>query len=102
MRRRAARVDRNQPEIVEALRKVGCRVAPMHAAGQGFPDLVVGIPARAAPFRAPRIALFEVKDGQKPLSERRLTPEQEAWHALWSGYPIYVVESVEQALEAVK
>ena len=35
--RRAAKVDANQPEIVQALRKAGCFVQPLHTVGQASP-----------------------------------------------------------------
>lgn len=39
--RRAARVDSNQVEIVEAFRAAGCDVLHTHQLGQGAPDLFV-------------------------------------------------------------
>lgn len=39
---RAAKVDKNQPEIVEALRAEGAVVQHLHAVGVGCPDLLVG------------------------------------------------------------
>lgn len=86
---RAAKVDRNQPEIVAALRKVGAQVTCTSTIGQGFPDLVVA-------FRGRNI-LMEVKDGSKPPSARQLTPDQKVFHAEWSG-ELHVVESIEQAI----
>lgn len=103
--RRAAKVDRNQTAIVKALRAVGCSVQPLHAVGKGCPDLLVGVPERSAVgsfFRPRRMVCLEVKDGDKPPSERRLTPDQEKWHAQWRGPAVVVVENVDQALEAVK
>lgn len=76
---------------MEALRKIGCRVAITSAAGGGFPDLVVG--------RGGVIRLLEVKDGDKAPSRRALTPEQVVFHEEWKGQPVHVVESVEQALQ---
>jgi len=90
---RAAKVDRNQAEIVAALRGVGCSVTLLHRVGQGVPDLLVG--------RNRQMWLVEVKDGSRPPSERRLTPDQERWWAEWRGAPPVVVNSVEEALEAV-
>lgn len=90
--RRAARVDANQEAIVEALRKIGCRVHTMQAMGGGFPDLLVS-------FRG-MLSLIEVKDGSKPPSQRKLTPAQEKWHAEW-GDDVRVVKSVQEAIEAV-
>lgn len=91
--RRAAQVDRNQAEIVAALRAVGCSVVPMHAVGEGCPDLAVG--------RAGVSYWIEVKDGARPPSERRLTPAQVRWHAEWRGKPPVVVTSVAEALAAI-
>lgn len=86
---RAAKVDRNQPEIVAALRKVGAQVACTSTVGQGFPDLVVA-------FRGRNI-LMELKDSKQPPSARQLTPAQKIFHAEWSG-ELHVVESIEQAI----
>jgi hypothetical protein len=64
-----------------------------HTMGQGVPDLVVA-------FRG-RTMLMELKDASQPPSKRRLTPQQEEFHAAWTG-EIYVVETVEEALAAAK
>lgn len=90
--RRAAKVDDNQASIVAALRTVGCSVLPLHAVGQGCPDLLVA--------RAGDMVLIEVKDGAKPPSARKLTPDQVEFHASWRGR-IVVVTSIREALEAV-
>jgi hypothetical protein len=42
--RRAARVDENQPIIVEALRAGGASIVHLHQLGQGIPDILVGAP----------------------------------------------------------
>lgn len=91
--RRAAKVDRNQAEIVEAMRLVGASVQHLHAVGEGCPDLLVG-------YRGKTI-LMEVKDGKKPPSARLLTEDQLAWHASWHGGPLAVVTDVESALRAL-
>lgn len=90
--RRAARVDDNQRQIVDALRRVGCSVWSLAGVGKGFPDLAVG-------FRG-RNLFLEVKDGSKPPCKRKLTPDEEAFHASWRGH-VAVVESVEDALKIV-
>lgn len=87
--RRAARTDRNQKLIVEAFRSQGLSVAVTSGAGDGFPDLVVGWHNVSA--------LVEVKDGDKPPSERKLTPKQEDFHNSWNA-TIYIVENIEQAI----
>ena len=87
--RRAAKVDENQSEIVKALRAAGASVQPLHAVGQGCPDLLIG-------FRGKNL-LFEVKDGAKVPSAKRLTDDQSEWHAEWRGN-VFVVESAEEAI----
>lgn len=90
---RAAKVDRNQPEIVVALRKAGATVQPLHTVGNGCPDLLVGY--------CQRTALVEVKDGRQKPSDRRLTPDQESWHRDWNGGTLAVVTDVEGALRVL-
>ena len=89
---RRARVDRNQKEIVAALRKGGATVHCLHAVGGGCPDLVVG-------WKGVNY-LMEVKDGEKPMSQRKLTPDQVKWHDQWKGQKC-VVKSVDEALYIV-
>ena len=90
--RRAAKVDANQAEIVKALRQIGCSVEHLHSVGRGCPDMLCG-------FKNNNY-LLEVKDGNKPKSSRKLTPDHVVWHQSWRGR-VYVVESVEQAIEIV-
>lgn len=66
--RRAARVDANQAAIAEALRSCGATVQLIHTVGKGCPDLLVG-------FGGINL-LLEVKDGSKPPSKRKLTPDE--------------------------
>lgn len=87
--RRAAATDRNQAEIVAALRAMGATVQPLHAVGQGCPDLLVG-------WRG-RNVLLEVKDWKAMPSKRKLTPAQVEWHGGWKGQ-VVVVENVDAAL----
>lgn len=90
--RRAAKTDANQAEIVADLRAVGATVQPLHAVGGGCPDIAVG-------FRD-RTYFIEIKDGSKPPSARKLTPDQAEWHASWRGH-VAVAESSEQALSII-
>lgn len=92
MSRRAAKVDDNQREIVEAVLKAGASVLYLHGVGMGAPDLCIG-------FRG-RNWLLEVKDGNKPPSARKLNKMQERWHQQWNGQ-VAVVESPEDALRAI-
>jgi len=91
--RRSAKIDANQNDIVNALRRAGATVQSLAANGQGVPDLLVGFKGQTF--------LFEVKDGAKPASARKLTPDQVEWHKAWRGGPLVVVESAEQALSVV-
>ena len=89
-----SKIDRNQPEIVAALRKCGASVCITSAVGHGYPDLNVG-------YRG-RTILMEIKDGELPPSARQLTPDQRVWHANWHGSPVVVVNSVAEALNALE
>lgn len=86
--RRAAKVDDNQADIVAALRYVGCSVTSLASVGRGFPDIIVGYDGKNY--------LMEIKDGNKPPSKRRLTPDEQAWQEAWRGQ-VAVVTSVEDA-----
>ena len=92
--RRAAKVDGNHGEIVQALRQVGATVQSLAAVGGGVPDLLVG-------WRGLNL-LIEVKDGSRIPSQQKLTPDQERWHEAWSGHPVYVVRSVDETMEVLK
>lgn len=87
--RRAAKVDRNQPEIVRAFRQIGASVQILSAVGKGCPDTIIG-------FRGRNI-FVEIKDGSKSPSEQKLTADQEHWHANWAGQRC-VANSIEDAL----
>ena len=80
-------MDKNQAEIVKALRDIGVSVAITSNVGNGFPDLV------CAARHANRNVLIEVK-----AEGECLTPEQVRFHASWRG-PIFIVHSVAEALE---
>ena len=88
------RRDGNHAEIRDVLRLVpGCRVFDAADVGQGFPDLVVGFMGR--------IYLLEVKDGSLPPSKRKLTAAEKRFHVAWDLLPVYVVESVDDALVTI-
>jgi Holliday junction resolvase len=91
--RRAAKVDANQPEIVQALRQAGACVQSLAAVGKGVPDLLVGYEGNTV--------LIEVKDGSKPRSARQLTDEQIEWHAAWIGGRCVVASNAAEALAAI-
>ena len=94
--RRAARIDDNQTEIVKALRKHGISVMVTSGLGNGFMDIVAGGIHRATKERITE--LMEIKDSNKPPSQRKLTPKEKKVHDEWKGRPIRIVESVADAL----
>lgn len=83
------RVDANQQQIIKALRKIGATVQPLHEVGKGCPDILVGFKGKNH--------LFEIKDGKKPPSATRLTPDEKRWHESWRG-SIQVIYRVEDAI----
>ena len=90
--RRAARADRNQPEIVAALRSVGATVQPLHTIGKGCVDVLVG-------YRGKNICM-EIKDGLLPPSKQALTDDELKWHVMWEGQ-VCTVNSIEAAIAAL-
>ena len=91
--RRAAKVDANQEQIVQALRACGATVQSLANVGKGVPDLLVGYQGKTL--------LLEVKDGRLAPSARRLTEDQLVWHGAWRGGPLAVVDGVDAALRAL-
>ena len=89
MPRLRARVDSNQAEIVAGLRAAGCSVLPLHQLGRGVPDILIGTKRGNL--------LLEIKDGTKCPSARRLTVDEELFHAAWLG-PRDVAGSLVEAL----
>lgn len=93
MKRRAAKVDRNQAEIVKALRQMGCSVLSMAAIGNGAPDLLVA--------RCGRVLLVEVKNSEQCPSKQRLTEDQVSFHRNWNS-EINIIHSVDEAIKLIE
>jgi hypothetical protein len=91
--RYARKIDVNQPEIVDALRRVGCTVMVMSWCGRGVPDLHVVCPRGLMHW-------LEVKEprpeGSKAKDDR--TDSELEWARV---VPTKVVRTVRDALEAV-
>lgn len=87
-----ARTDANQTEIVKALRSIGASVTVLSSVGKGVPDILVG-------FKGINL-LMEIKDGNKPPSARKLTPDEMQWHSTWNGQKA-VVNNVDEAIQLV-
>ena len=90
---RNAKVDANHGAILAALRAAGCSVQSLATVGRGCPDLLVAGPDGD-------LHLMEIKDGSKPPSKRRLTPDESRWISAWRG-SVHVVHSPEGALAVV-
>ena len=88
--RRAAKIDANQTQVVQALRAAGATVQSLAAVGQGVPDLLVGFQGQTL--------LIEVKNGRKPPSARQLNEQQLTWHGAWRGGPVAIVDGPDAAL----
>jgi hypothetical protein len=95
---RAKKVDANQAEIVQTFRDLRADVAITSSAGNGFPDLVVQYRYPSRRHRRETL-LVEVKDGSKSPSRRKLTPEQEIFHAQFLCYIVETVKDVYELLE---
>lgn len=90
--RTASRVDANQPEIVAALRRIGCSVLHLHQLKNCF-DILVG-------YRT-RTFLMEIKDPAQPPSKRQLTPGEEEFRRTWRGSPYHIIHTIDEALAIV-
>jgi Holliday junction resolvase len=92
--RRAAKVDANHGQVVEALKAAGASVQSLAAIGKGCPDLLVGYKGMWL--------LFEVKDGTRSPSRRKLTPDQDEWIKASRGGPVWLITSIPDALDALE
>lgn len=86
--RRAHRLDSNHKDVVDVLERAGCRVLSLAGLGNGVPDVLVR--------KGTWMALVEIKDGNKPPSKQRLTPDEVDFHANW---PVTTVISPADALD---
>lgn len=84
--RRAARTDANHAETIAAFRAIGFAVSDTSRLGNGFPDAIIS--------RSGRTAVVEIKDGKKPPSARKLTPDEQRFKDGWRGAHL-IVESLD-------
>lgn len=80
--------DSNQKEIVKALRQAGCSVADLSVVGNGCPDILVGYKRQNY--------LMEIK-----TKTGKINPLQSEFSVLWRGYPVIIVRSAKEALQAI-
>lgn len=94
MVRYAARIDANQTQIVRALEACGAIVKVI-----GLPvDLLIGYKGP----HGPAFAFMECKDGSRVPSQRKKTKVQTEFFELYAGWPVYLVESPEDAVNVLK
>ncbi len=91
--RKRARTDRIQQDVIRAVRDFGASVWPTHQLGDGFPDLVVG-------YHGLNL-LWELKNGEAPPSEQKLTSDEIVFQASWRG-DYTVIRSVEEAISELQ
>lgn len=90
--RRQAKKDLNHSSIASDLQRVGAAVMDLSALGDGRPDALVY-------FRG-NYHLLEIKNGDLPPSQRKLTTDETNFHRLWPG-KIHIVSNVKEALKAI-
>lgn len=72
-----------------ALRKAGAYVSFLNEPC----DLLVGYQGRTI--------LFEIKDGDKPPSARKLTPNEQKFHDEWTGGSLHIVTCIQEAIDVL-
>ena len=88
------RTDKNQKSIVEALRKIGCSVFVLSDAGQGLPDLLIGVEHFTL--------LLEVKNKENWYGKKGLSETQNEFSINWKGGLLLVVYDAEDAVNKVQ
>ena len=86
----AKRTDKNQQEIMDAMRKMGASVTDLSKVGKGCPDLLVGINQKTA--------LVEIKSSSKA----KYTIHQEKWLEAWKGGTVARIDSIDSAIQLIK
>ena len=90
---RIRRTDANQKQIVAKFRKLGASVAIISEMGSGLPDLIIAYPGGFT-------ALIEVKDGAKPLSQQKLTFDEQEFFEKWPGH-LYIIRSEDEVVALI-
>lgn len=99
---REAKIDRNQPLAVAALRALGFLVEPVHGRGHGFPDLVVAGDDNHGGACDTVLVELKCNTWTLPPTHPRwintLTPDEQAWHADWRHAPVIITNRVRHIL----
>ena len=84
------KTDNNHKRIIDNCRKIPqLSVFSTHTIGKGFPDIVIGYKGKNY--------LIEIKDGDKPKSQTKLTEDEIKFHDKWKGQ-ICIVYSFDDIL----
>lgn len=86
VKRYAAKRDGNEAAIIAALR--GCGATVIRLSDKGLPDLLIGVFGRTI--------LAETKQ-----RKGKLTPAQQEFVENWNGGEVWVIRSVEDALDMI-
>ena len=79
----AKKVDANQKEIIDALRRIGCEVETISGC-KGMPDLLVSLGSR--------LYLLEIKNKE---GENKVSDDQVKFH---KRFPVSIVRTTQEAL----
>ena len=90
--RLAAKKDDNHNEIVATFRALGCGWEDTYQLGGGFPDGLAEINQLWV--------LVEIKDGAKPPSARKLTPDEADFYSR-ARAPVVIIETVDDVIRLV-
>ncbi len=85
------RVDGNQKQVVEGLRRCGYSVLILSNIGKGCPDLLVA--------KNGINILVELKDESKPPSAKKLTPDEADFFQTWRG-TVIKAENIDEIITA--
>lgn len=84
------RTDANQSEIMDELRKQGFSVWSTSDKGKGGVDVIAG--------KNGINYMIEIKDGNKPPSQQKLTPAEKKFHENWKG-KIHIIKNKNEIQE---
>jgi hypothetical protein len=88
--RTAARIDANQQEIVDGLRKFGAKV------------WIIGRPVDLLVLHRRKFYVMEIKDPAKPPSERRLTDAQVEFFTECGDAPVRIITTLIEAIDFIQ
>jgi|SRR5690349_2084939 len=91
----AHRIDENQNTIVKTFRKLGASVLILSEVGKGCPDILIGMTDSVGEKHN---ILIEIKDGNKPPSQQKLTQFEAKFFDTWKGY-ICIIRNQDEAIE---